>query len=181
MLRAVVEVGCFLVFSMFQICSWNVRGLNDLGKRSLVMVVVSKLRKSILCFQESKVESVSRSFLRSFVGTFCDKCHYIKSERASGGLITCWSSKQFSCSEVLLRKYSLTIRLTHNASNASFYVTNVYGPPTWDGKEEFCSELTALKTCCSGPWVMCGDFNLTKNQLERKGKRWSGRLMAIVH
>lgn len=48
---------------MFQLCTWNVRGLNDLGKRSLVKFVVSKFRRDVLCFQESKVDDVSRSFL----------------------------------------------------------------------------------------------------------------------
>lgn len=57
---------------MFQLCSWNVRGLNDQNKRSLVKSVVYKFKKFVLCFQESKVEDVSRSFLSSFAEPYFD-------------------------------------------------------------------------------------------------------------
>ncbi len=142
---------CLFIF-MVQLCSWNVRGLNDPGKRCLVKSVVSRFKHSVLCFQESKVEDVSRSFLRSFAGTYFDKCHFVKSLRASGGIITCWSSKSFSCSEVIERMFSLTVRLTCLDNGLSFYVTNVYGPPSWEGKEEFCRELTDSEVCVA----VCG-------------------------
>ncbi len=153
---------CFLS-SMFHVLSWNVRGLNNPSKRSLVKSVVSKFKKSVLCFQESKVETVSRLFLRSFVGMYFDKYHFVKSGRASGGIITCWSSLVFSCTEVLVRNFSLTVRLKFLSSGVIFYVTNVYGPPTWEHKEDFCNELARLKGACGGLWVICGDFNLTRN------------------
>ncbi len=141
--------------------------------------VVSNLRSSVLCFQETKVASVSRSFLRSFAGRFFDRCQLIESSGASGGIITCWSSNLFSCSEVLVRTFSLTVRLKLHASGPPFYVTNVYGPPTWDGKEDFCRELAALKEVCGGLWIICWDFNLTRSQNERRGRSWSRRLMAL--
>ncbi len=166
-------------FLMFHVFSWNARGLNNPGKRSLVKSVVSKYKKSVLCFQESKVETVSRSFLRSFVGTYFDKCHFVKSERASGGIITCWSSLVFSCTEVLMRNFSLTVRLKCLSSGVDFYVTNVYGPPSWDHKEDFCNKLSGLKGICGGLWVICGDFNLTRNLQERRGRTWCTRLMGL--
>lgn len=141
--------------------------------------MVSKFRKAVLCFQESKVDDVSRSFLRSFVGSFFDKYYFIPSVGSAGGIITCWNSKAFSCGEVLVRKYSLTTQMKHLSSGSTFYVTNVYRPPSWDGKEEFCNELAALKEVCGGSWVMCGDFNLIKNTNERRGKTWCGRLMTL--
>lgn len=45
--QALASYRVFLMFScvsMFQICSWNVRDLNDLGKRGVVKFVVSKFR-----------------------------------------------------------------------------------------------------------------------------------------
>ncbi len=166
---------------MFYVCSWNVRGLNDRGKRELVKYVVSQFRSSVLCFQESKVESVSRSFLRSFAGPYFDRCHFVKSERASGGIITCWSSKLFSCTEVIVRNFSISVCLTALCSGTSFYVTNVYGPPTWEGKDDFCKELGELKNVCHGRWVICGDFNLTRNSQEKRGRGWSRRLMGMFN
>ncbi len=170
---------CFFLFLMFQICSWNVRGLNDLTKRGLVKSVVVGLRGAILCIQETKVNSLSRSFLRSFAGAAFDKCHFIPSNGASGGIATCWNSRNFGCSEVVVHDHSLTLRLNHLGSGLSVYITNVFGPPTWDCKDAFCRKLVALKGLCTAPWVICGDFNLTRNQNERRGRNWSDRLMCL--
>lgn len=39
--------------------------------------------------------------------------------------------------------------------------------------------MAALKGVCKGRWVMCGDFNLTKNLQKRRGRSWCGRLMSM--
>ncbi|OAY63223.1 putative ribonuclease H protein, partial [Ananas comosus] len=79
--------------------------------------------------------------------------------------------------KVLSRNHSLTLNLKHLATGNCFYLTNVYGPPSWDGKEEFCIELLSLSEICANNWVICGDFNLTRNQAERTGRLWSTRAM----
>ncbi len=167
------------LFSMVYISSWNVRGLNDPRKRCLVKSAISNFNLAIWCLQETKVGTVSRSFLRSFAGPLFDKCMIVKAQGASGGIITCWRSTLFSSSEVIVRRFSLTVRFHCATSRRAFYVTNVYGPPTWEGKEEFCTELANLRQVCKGPWVVCGDFNLTRAPSERSGGRCNGRLMSM--
>ncbi len=152
---------------MFNVLSWNVRGLNDPSKRNAVRQVVSPLRKVVVCLQESKVRSVSCTFLKSFAGPLFDKCQVLEANGASSGLITCWNSKFFECSAVLVRSFSITVHLTHRASGTHFFVTNVYDPNTRDGKNSFCSELALLKHYCNGIWVLCGDFNLTRTHEDR--------------
>ncbi len=125
------------------------------------------------------MSTISRSFPSSFAGPSFDKCQYISASGASGGIVTCWHSGDFACCEVLVRDFSPTLRFMHRANGFSFAITNVYGPPTWDGKAAFCTELRALKALCAGPWVMCGDFNFTCNQDERRGRPWSTKLMSI--
>ncbi len=73
------------------------------------------------------------------------------------------------------------MRLQHIPSNSHFFLTNVYGPPTWEGKAEFCDELRELKGECNDLWVVCGDFNLTQNLAERSGHSWSGRVMSLFN
>lgn len=51
----------------------------------------------------------------------------------------------------------------------------------WDGKEDFCRELVDLKGLCSDRWVICGDFNFTRNQVERNGKQWSAKASALFY
>ncbi len=160
---------------MFKVCSWNIRGLNNPSKRNAVRLVVSSLRSTVVCFQDTKVNHVSGSFLRSCCGSFFDKRMLVEASGASGGLLTCWNSRTFDCSEVFVRHFTLTLHLRHRASGLDFYISNVYGPPRWDGKAEFCDELRQLKDLCVGRWVVCGDFNFTRSQSERSGKEWSRR------
>ncbi len=63
---------------MFKVLSWNVRALNEPSKRNAVQQVVSSFRNVFVCLQESKVRSVSCSFLKSFAGPFFDKCHFLE-------------------------------------------------------------------------------------------------------
>lgn len=160
---------------LISICSWNVRGLNDPSKRFVIRDIISKIRNAVVYLEESKVGHVSRSFLRSFAGSFLDKCVFLKSNGASGGLITCWNSRTFRCQEVIVRRYSIVVLLSLVNCGTRFYVTNVYGPTSWDSKEAFFSKLLLLKDCCKGKWVMCGDFNSTRGQHERNGKTWSAK------
>ncbi|OAY70654.1 hypothetical protein ACMD2_25377 [Ananas comosus] len=80
--------------------------------------------------------------------SFIDKCVFLESNGASGGLITCWSSRVFSCKEVIVRNYSISVLLELVSCGTRFFVTNVYGPASWDGKEDFFSELLLLKDYC---------------------------------
>lgn len=100
---------------------------------------------------------------------------FIESDGASGGLTSCWSSRIVLFHEVIVRRYSITVLLPLVNNRSHFYVTNVYGPATWAGKEDFYLELFQLRDNCKGKWVLCGDFNSTRCQEERKGKMWSSK------
>ncbi len=121
----------------------------------------------MVCLQKTKVQSVSCSFLKSFAGSFLDKRQCIGANGASGGLITCWSSNFFDCTDVIVRTFSLTVRLTHRASGVVFYVSNVYGPHSREEKRACCTELALLQHCCGDNWVVCGDFNLIRTPEDR--------------
>ncbi len=166
---------------MFRICSWNVRGLNNPSNRNAVRLVVSNLRNVVVCLQDTKVHYVSRSFLRSFGGPSLDKRMFVEANGASGGLITCWNSKVFECIDAIVRSFSLTLRLCHQASGVRFFITNVYGPPRWEEKDAFCTKISRLKSECEGNWVVCGDFNFTKSQEERVGKVWSSKATCMFN
>ncbi|OAY82374.1 Cytochrome b-c1 complex subunit 6 [Ananas comosus] len=92
--------------------------------------------------------------LPSRARSFLDKRVFVEANGASGGLITCWSSRVFTCHEVIVRRFSITVLLTLLSDGTRFFLTNVYGPPTWEGKEDFFSELQDLKDCCKGKWIL---------------------------
>lgn len=80
-----------------------------------------------------------------------------------------------------MRTYSITTLLSSSTTGTKFFLTNVYGPPSWDGKKEFFAELVQLKVHCVGKWIICGDFNCTRGQEERRGKHWSTRATVLFN
>lgn len=168
-------------FLMSRILSWNVRGLNDPSKRNVVRAVVSSLRNVVVCLHESKVSYVFCSILRCIGGSFINKCVFLEATGATGGVITAWNSRFFIGREVIVSKFFITVQLLSVKCGSVFFVTNVYGPSAWDGKEEFFTELINLKELCEGKWIICGDFNCTRGQEERRGKTWSSKATSLFN
>nr|CAD1833443.1 unnamed protein product [Ananas comosus var. bracteatus] len=59
------------------------------------------------------------------------------------------------------------------------YTTQLLG--TVRTKEDFFAEVAHLNECCKGLWAVCGDFNNTRSQDERRGKMWSHRAMNLFN
>ena len=55
-----------------KIISWNVKGLNDKEKGIEIRGLIREWKANIVCFQETKVEGVTRDVVRSFWG-----CHHM--------------------------------------------------------------------------------------------------------
>ena len=57
------------------------------------------------------------------------------------------------------------------------WLTVVYGPTDHALKEGFLSELEGLAATCTGPWLICGDFNLIYQAQDKNNARLNRRLM----
>jgi len=55
-----------------KILSWNVRGLNEGDKRLKVRNLIRQWKTDIICLQETKLEFISNSLVRSL---WC--CHFV--------------------------------------------------------------------------------------------------------
>jgi exonuclease III len=51
-----------------KLISWNIRGLNQGGKRLKVRYLLRQWKADIICLQETKLELISSSFVRSLWG-----------------------------------------------------------------------------------------------------------------
>jgi exonuclease III len=71
-----------------RILSWNVRGLNNRGKRLKISNLLRSWKVDIVCFQETKLVSISNSLVHSLWDCpYVDWCH-VDSRGASGGILT---------------------------------------------------------------------------------------------
>ena len=76
-----------------KILFWNVRGLHERDKRLQIKNLIRMWRADIICIQETKVELITRGFVRSLW-----HCHYVDwvylgSLGASGGILVMWDRR----------------------------------------------------------------------------------------
>jgi exonuclease III len=84
------------VFMKHKIISWNVRGLNERDKRLRISNLLRLWKVDIVCLQETKMESISNSFVQSLWGCpYVDWCR-VDSRGASGGILIMWDRRAVS-------------------------------------------------------------------------------------
>lgn len=87
---------------------------------------------------------------------------------ASGGIVTTWNPRTLRLLAASSGSFSLTTLLSLLADDTELAVTGVYAPCTDDLRPAFLAELVHLAAAHSGrPWIVYGDFNLTRDPTER--------------
>jgi exonuclease III len=76
-----------------EILSWNVRGLNDGGKRLTIRNLIRQWKSNIICLQETKLEIISNNIVRSLWGCHFVDWYYLASCGASGGILLMWDKR----------------------------------------------------------------------------------------
>jgi hypothetical protein len=71
-----------------KIITWNIRGLGGLEKRKEVRKLVGDLNPSIVCLQETKLQTCDVFLCSSLWGNSPHAFSYRPSAEASGGLLT---------------------------------------------------------------------------------------------
>lgn len=84
-----------------------------------------------------------------------------------GGIITAWNPVVLSASPPCLGQFTLTTAFTSTTSAARFTVTNVYAPADHRLMNAFLAELNNIAVDDSVPWLLLGDFNLTRSPSEK--------------
>jgi len=71
---------------MFRMLSWNVRGISDLLKRDVVKSFLRGWKCDLICLQETKLQDISLSVIRSLWGQYSVGFMFLKAAGASGAL-----------------------------------------------------------------------------------------------
>lgn len=154
----------------FNFLVWNVRGLNDRGRRDSVRTVVADARCSVVCLQETKLDAISVPLATQFLGpNLADFC-YLPSIQTRGGVLLAWDRSVVSC------EFSLTARLSFCDGN-SCWITVVYGPQPDADKVRFLQELRDTRSTRDGPWMVVGDFNLIYQDQDKNNSNLNRRMM----
>ena len=112
----------------WKVLCWNVRGLNSDARQRSVREKVIESQCSVLCLQETKLSSCSRSIMKSICPQGFDQFVESPSSGASGGLLTAWRSDMFCGTLLTVKPYAIVVHFTSVHNNEQWFLVNVYGP-----------------------------------------------------
>jgi mannosylglycoprotein endo-beta-mannosidase len=118
---------------------WNVRGLNDQGRKDTVHGVIANSSCQIVCLQETKLETIS-PFDASYIGGFRLKSfaeHPAIGTR--GGILILWDERVVELSSIVASKFCLSasVHIINSGGHGDFKLTAVYGPTASAHKDDF--------------------------------------------
>jgi exonuclease III len=159
---------------------WNVRGLNTTSHRDAVHELVFVERPSIVCLQETKKVVILDFDITQLLGVGFDYV-YLPIIQTCGGILVAWRILTWSVSSSAAHRFSVSIKLRHIAGGVDWWISSVYGPSQDQDKPEFLSELHDMRSFCSGPWLLNGDFNLIYRVGDQNNARLNRHLMGQFH
>lgn len=124
---------CFIHFSMarnriFHFLSWNVRGLNDQAKCTIVRSIIRFSKVSVVCLQETKLSSTLLEKFRSFCCYHLQDIRTVDAAGTRGSILTAWNNFLFDCIQHWAGSHMLNVLLRRKADGRLFLITNVYCP-----------------------------------------------------
>ena len=142
--------------------SWNVRGLGQTSRYDDVLPELASTRPSFVSLQETKLSQLTGAKRNSFLPVQLASCATVDADGASGGILTSWDSTLCHLESTHARTFSLTTCFQLAADSSCFTLTNVYAPMISADRPHFFAELFEVTTLTRGPWIIMGDFNLTR-------------------
>ena len=141
--------------------SWNVRGLNNRARRTVVKDLMQDYRCTIATLQETKLEVISESDISETLGVkFCKQFAYLPAQGTRGGAIVAVEEDFYTITHSEHRRRSVTVCIASTQCVSEWWLTVVYGPQGDQEKIEFLRELREIKAVVRDSWLLIGDFNL---------------------
>jgi exonuclease III len=153
-----------------KLLSWNVRGLNEGDKRLRVRNLLRQWKADIICLQESKLELISNSVVRSLWGCHHVDWCYSASRGAPGSILLMWDRRVVEKIEEYVGEFSVACSFRNVEDGFSWAFAGVYGPNLDGDRRLLWEELAGLLSWWNLPWCIGGDFNITRFPSERSGE-----------
>ena len=162
----------------------NIRGITTPGRKPMIIDTIHRTQATVVCFQETKKETLTDSFLKSIVGNRNFSWNMLPSIGSAGGILMGVDLDLFDILSWEIRKFSIACQVNFRPKNLSLTFISVYGSPYEEGKEEFISELHSILMGTSGPMLIAGDFNLVRYQTDKSNgnvdQRWCDKFNSWI-
>ena len=110
-----------------KILSWNVRGANDSSKRKVIKTFIRNQRVDLICIQETKIQSMSESIVRSLGSGRFLNWKVVNAKGASGGILICWDRRSLDILDWEEERFTLSCRFRNVENGVVWVFTGVYG------------------------------------------------------
>jgi exonuclease III len=152
-----------------KILSWNVRGLNLEEKRMKIKSLLREWKADVVCFQETKIQVVTRELIQSlWGGAQVDWC-YLGAQGASGGILIMWDRRVVEKVEEWVGCFTAACSFRSMCDDFNWAFAGVYGPNRDNDRLMLWEELSGLMDRWEMPWCIGGDFNAIRFPSERLG------------
>ncbi|GJX41798.1 RNA-directed DNA polymerase, eukaryota [Tanacetum coccineum] len=125
--------------------------------------------------QDTNVTMASIEFSEKVISTFSVTSKNdvnLSPNNTLGGILNVWDRNLFLKKEVVLRDGFTAIIGNWRDVLGDFVMVNVYAPQNSHAKSKLWSKLLHLKNAKLGFWVCFGDFNVVKEESDRKGTQF---------
>jgi exonuclease III len=150
-----------------RIISWNVRGLNCRLKRSQIKNALKLWKGEVICLQETKLENISRSVVRSLWSNRFADWKFLESEGASGGILLMWDNRVTEVQDCVKGQFSISCRFKNVQDQFEWAFSGVYGPNLDVDRFILWDELAGVRSWWGVPWCIGGDFNVVRFPSEK--------------
>nr|XP_033515727.1 exodeoxyribonuclease-like [Nicotiana tomentosiformis] len=142
--------------------TWNVRGLNDKKKREIIKSQVLNWKTNIICLHETKLEGEIKEIVSQIWGGRWVMYACLEASGTRWGILLLWDCRVWKGEMLQIGAYTLTCKFEALLQNFHCLITGVYAPNCRIERRIVWREIGAVRGLMEGPWVVCGDFNVTK-------------------
>ncbi|PWA80111.1 RNA-directed DNA polymerase, eukaryota, Reverse transcriptase zinc-binding domain protein [Artemisia annua] len=122
---------------------------------------------------ESKMTRLELFRIKSMWGNYSFDYAVSMARGFSGGLISIWDPSMFVKSEIWCSDHYIIVQGKWSSSDDIFYMVNIYGPQNPTAKVTLWDNLLTFIHHHSGKYVLFGDLNEVRNEVERFGSSFS--------
>ncbi|KAK9288102.1 hypothetical protein L1049_016549 [Liquidambar formosana] len=150
------------------VLSWNCRGLARPSAVRNLWALVRDLHPDIVFLAETKVKDAKVTRTLSDLGF--PNLVSVPPINLAGGLCLGWRNG-IEIEVITFNNFLINVLVYSAPPSSPWMFTVVYGPPSWQGKSSFLTQLDTIAKSFSGPWLCMGDFNLITSQADKRGGR----------
>ncbi|XP_015166436.1 uncharacterized protein [Solanum tuberosum] len=151
-----------------KLVSWNVRGLNDVGKRRVVRNCIDQWKANIVCLQETKLQGDLQDIVKQIWGGRWNRFAYLEASGTRGGIIMLWDSRVWKGEILQVGAYTLTCSFEALLQNFNCHISGVYAPNCKVERREVWNELGGVRGINGRALGNCGDFNVCRFSSEKR-------------